>query len=283
MTVGERPSMFSHPRFGWEFFGSELKRRREAETLTQQQLGERVFCSGSYIGQFEQAIRKPQLDVSERIDAELGTDGFFARMCMQLIASSPYDEYFREALYLEGLAASIREYESVYVPGLLQTPAYNRAVVLAENPVLREEKVVEYVRIRQERSAIFERPEEPTYWAVLDESAIRRPTGSSQVMREQLLHIAQLAQRRRICVQVLPFAAGGTPLAGTVKLMTFKDAPPVTYFEAHVGMLLDHPSAVSETFRRYDVAVAVALPPQESLALIESVAEEYANDSRVGT
>lgn len=60
----------------WEFWGTELKRRREDAGLTQEALGRRVFVSGGYIGQFEQAIRKPQLDVAVRIDEVLQTDGF---------------------------------------------------------------------------------------------------------------------------------------------------------------------------------------------------------------
>lgn len=64
----------------WEFFGAELKRRREDAGFTQVELGTRVFVSGGYIGQFEQAIRKPQLDVAQRIDDALQTDGIFERM-----------------------------------------------------------------------------------------------------------------------------------------------------------------------------------------------------------
>ncbi len=63
----------------WEFFGTELKRHREDAGLTQAELGYRVFVSGGHIGQFEQAIRKPQLDAAARIDEALQTDGFFER------------------------------------------------------------------------------------------------------------------------------------------------------------------------------------------------------------
>ncbi|HZG02971.1 MAG TPA: helix-turn-helix transcriptional regulator, partial [Streptomyces sp.] len=70
---GSRSGRSGQPRVGWEFFGSELKRRREESGFTQQELGERVFCSGAYIGQFETAVRKPQLDIAQRIDEELQT------------------------------------------------------------------------------------------------------------------------------------------------------------------------------------------------------------------
>lgn len=72
-------------RAAWEFFGAELKRRREEVGFTQVELGTKVFVSGGYIGQFEQAIRKPQLDVARRIDEALRTDGIFERMWRKLI------------------------------------------------------------------------------------------------------------------------------------------------------------------------------------------------------
>lgn len=78
----------------WEFFGAELKRRREDAALTQVELGARVFVSGGYIGQFEQAIRKPQLDVAQRIDEVLQTDGIFERLCRKLIDDPRYADYF---------------------------------------------------------------------------------------------------------------------------------------------------------------------------------------------
>ncbi|MFF5483772.1 multiprotein-bridging factor 1 family protein, partial [Streptomyces sp. NPDC012935] len=68
----------------WEFFGAELKRRRENAGITQSELGARVFVSGGYVGQFEQAIRKPQLDVARRIDDALQSDGIFERLWRKL-------------------------------------------------------------------------------------------------------------------------------------------------------------------------------------------------------
>ncbi|GHC73471.1 helix-turn-helix domain-containing protein [Streptomyces cinnamoneus] len=270
---------FGQSRIGWEFFGSELKRCREAAGLTQQELGRRVICSGSYIGQFETAMRKPQLDVAQRIDVELGTGGFLGRMCKELIDSSPYADCFAEAAYLEGMAATIREYAPTFVPGVLQTAAYGRAVFLGGFPFIPEDDIQARVAARLERARILDHPTEPLWWAILDESVIRRKTGGAAAMHEQLMHIASLVRRRRIGVQVVPFEAGHPVVEGTLSLMTFEEAPPLAYTEGHrTGALLDDPAMVARCVRSYDLARAVALPPAQSLSLIESVAEEYAHE-----
>ena len=108
----------------WEFFGAELKRRRENAELTQVELGARVFVSGGYIGQFEQAIRKPQLDVAQRIDEVLQTDGIFERLCRKLIDDPRYADYFAHVVELERLASRICEFAPTVVkpPQALNVP-----------------------------------------------------------------------------------------------------------------------------------------------------------------
>jgi transcriptional regulator with XRE-family HTH domain len=118
----------------WEFFGTELKRRRADAGITQVELGARVFVSGGYTGQFEQAIRKPQLDVAQRIDETLQTDGIFERSCRELIDDPRYADYFAHVVELERLATRICEFAPTVVPGLLQTKEYASAVTIAANP-----------------------------------------------------------------------------------------------------------------------------------------------------
>ncbi|MBB5117978.1 XRE family transcriptional regulator [Streptomyces eurocidicus] len=279
MANGRGAGGFGRSKVGWEFFGSELKRRRETAGFTQQELGTRVFCSGSYIGQFETGIRKPQLDAAERIDEALKTDGFFARMCEGLINSSPYIDYFSEVAYLEGLADSIRAYAPMFVPGLFQTAAYARAILLATFPFTPDEELESRVATRLARQGIVDHPTEPMLWVVLDESVLRRQVGGAVVMREQLMRVVTLVRNRRIGMQVLPFGAGAPALSGMLKLMTFEDAPPVAYSEGVMsGSLLDDPALVARCERTYDLVGAAALSPEASLSLVQSVAEEYADD-----
>ncbi|MBZ4320606.1 helix-turn-helix domain-containing protein [Streptomyces huiliensis] len=279
MAKAGSESRYSPPKFGWRFFGRELKRRREAAKLSQDELGRRVICSGSYIGQFEKAIRKPQLEIAVRIDAVLGTDGLFARMCEELIDAPSNANCCREVFYLQGVATGIREYAPIFVPGLLQTAAYARAVFLGGRPFTSEEDIESRVTSRLARAHILHGPTKPLLWTLLDESVIRRKVGSAAAMHEQLTHIAALARQRHIGLQVLPFDAGTPLLDGALTLMTFEDAPPVAYSEGHwSGSLLDDPSVVEKCELSYDFASAVALSPAESLSLITSVAEEYAHE-----
>ncbi|WP_406860819.1 helix-turn-helix transcriptional regulator [Streptomyces sp. HUAS MG47] len=261
----------------WEFFGAELKRRREAAGLTQGELGRRVFVSGGYIGQFEQAIRKPQLDVAQRIDEVLQTDGFFERLCRKLIVKSPYAEYFAPVAELERLATKLCEFAPTVVPGLLQTAAYAEAVTIAANPFVSEEYVDEKVSSRLERAAVLADATRPEYWVTLHENVLRVAVGGEAVMAEQLEHVAALARRRAVLVTVIPRSAGAhAAMEGSLRLMEFEDAPPTAYTEtAFSGTLLDDPAMVKRAQRAYDLLRVAALTPEASLALIESAAEDY--------
>ncbi|MCL8017820.1 helix-turn-helix transcriptional regulator [Streptomyces sp. AS02] len=261
----------------WEFFGSELKRRRENAGMTQVELGSRVFVSGGYIGQFEQAIRKPQLDVAQRIDEVLQTDGFFERTWRQLINDKRYADYFAAVVELERLATKICEFAPTVVPGLLQTAAYAQAVTLAANPFVTDEYVEEKVTARLERADILKDATRPEYWAILHENVLRTPVGGLEAMAEQLEHIAQLMRERTGWVTVIPYAAGAhASIGGMLQLMEFDDAPPVAYTEtAFSGTLLDDPAVVKRAQRAYDLLRGTALSPSASLALIESAVEDY--------
>ncbi|MFH8606261.1 helix-turn-helix domain-containing protein [Streptomyces sp. NPDC018029] len=261
----------------WEFFGAELKRRREEAGLSQSALGVRVFVSGGYIGQFEQAIRKPQLDVAQRIDEVLQTGGFFERMCRKLISETRYAEYFAHVAELEQLATEICDFAPAVVPGLLQTKDYARAVFLATHPFATDEYVEERVMARMDRAPILKDAARPMYWAILHEGVLCTPVGSPDVMAQQLDHVTAMMRARTAMVQVLPFSAGAYPNMGKMlKLMEFDDAPPTAYTEGVLsGNLLDDPAMVKQMQAAYDLLRAAALSPEASLALIESAVEDY--------
>ncbi|MGV9881025.1 helix-turn-helix domain-containing protein [Streptomyces sp. NPDC003006] len=261
----------------WEFFGAELKRRREEAGFTQSALGTRVFVSGGYIGQFEQAIRKPQLDVAQRIDEVLQTDGFFERMCRKLIKETRYAEYFAHVAELERLATEICDFAPAVVPGLLQTREYARGVFLASHPFATEDYIEERVKARMDRAHTLKGATQPVYWTILHEAVLRTPVGDPATMAQQLEHIAAMVHERRVMVQVLPFSVGAYPSMGKMlKLLEFADAPPTAYTEGVLsGNLLDDPALVKQMQAAYDQLRAAALSPKASLALIESAAEDY--------
>ncbi|MGW7044340.1 DUF5753 domain-containing protein [Streptomyces avermitilis] len=229
------------------------------------------------MGQFEQAIRKPQLDVAQRIDETLQTDGFFERTWRKLIDDKRYADYFAAVVELERAATKICEFAPTLVPGLLQTAAYARAVMLAGNPFVTDAYIEEKVAARRERARILDDATRPAYWAILHEHVLRIPVGGEAEMANQLDHIALLARQRRILVQVLPTSAGAYPLMGRMlTLMEFEDAPPTAYTEAvYSGNLLDDPALVKRVQGTYDLLRAAALSSEATLPLIESAAEDH--------
>ncbi|MFI6402732.1 Scr1 family TA system antitoxin-like transcriptional regulator [Streptomyces sp. NPDC050548] len=261
----------------WQFFGTELRRRREDMGLSQAQLGALVFVSGAYIGQFEQANRKPQMELAIRFDEILKTDGIFERLCLGLINDRRYADYFAKAAELEALATKICDFAPTLVPGLLQTTEYARAVTVAMNPLATEEYIEDKVSGRMDRARILKDATRPVYWAILHENSLRVPVGGPAVMARQLDHIANLMRERTVLVQVLPCAAGAfAVMNGMLTLMEFGDAPPTAYTEAvYSGNLLDDPAVVKRSYAAYDLLRAAALSPEASLALIESAAEDH--------
>ncbi|QHC25976.1 helix-turn-helix domain-containing protein [Streptomyces sp. GS7] len=259
--------------------GAELRHQREKAELTQEELGNRLFVSGSFIGQLEAGTRRMHVDIAQQIDQILGTDGYFERNCAAA-TKSKYPDHFAEAAEAEAIAAEIREYAPQLIPGLLQTPSYARAVFRAYQPTARDDAIDELVTTRMERTRLLDDPTTPLFWAILDEAVVRRKVGSSSVMAAQLRHIASLAWRHRIIVQVLPFSAGAHASSnGALRLMSFEDAPPLAYLEVlGSGKLEDFPPAVARYQLTYDLVGASALSPQESLALVESAAEDYAHE-----
>ncbi|MBB1243954.1 helix-turn-helix transcriptional regulator [Streptomyces durbertensis] len=258
--------------------GAELRHKREQANMTQDELGRPLFVSGSFIGQLEAGTRRMVPEIAQLIDQVLGTDGFFERNCEA--GKSRYPDHFAEAAEAEAIATAIRSYAPALIPGLLQTAAYARAVCRAYQPTAPEEVIEELVAARMERTRLLADPTKPLMWAVLDEGALRRPVGGAAVMAESLWHVAGLVGRHRAIVQVLPFRAGAHPaMAGALKLMDFSDAPPLVYLESlgH-GQLVDDPALVARYRLSYDLLGAAALSPKASLALITSVAEEYAHE-----
>ncbi|KOU49668.1 helix-turn-helix domain-containing protein [Streptomyces sp. WM6378] len=263
------------------FLGAELRFAREKSGLTQDELGQPLFVSGSFIGQLESGTRRMHLEYARQIDQILGTDGFFTRNCVAA-AKSKYPDHFAEAAEAEAVATTIREYAPLLIPGLLQTEAYARAVFRAYQPTAPDPVIDDLVTTRLDRAHLLADPTTPMLWVVLDEAVLRRVVGGRAVMAEALAHVAALGIQHRIIVQVLPFEAGGhAALNGSLKLMSFEDAPPLAYLQGlGTGRLQDDPATVTRHELTYDLLGASALPPQQSLALIESVAEDYAHEDQ---
>ncbi|MGW0498280.1 helix-turn-helix domain-containing protein [Streptomyces sp. NPDC003007] len=261
--------------------GAELRHAREKAGLSQEELGQRLFVSGSFIGQLEAGTRRLQAEYARLLDEKLRTGDFFLRNC-GAAAKSKYREHFAEAAEAETLATAIREYASMLIPGLLQTPPYVRAVSRAYLPSAAEEAIEELVTGRMERARILDDPTKPLLWTVVDEAALRRVTGGPEVMAGALRHLIGLIRQNRVIVQVLPFDAGAHPgMQGCVRLMDFDDAPPLVYLEGvDTGRLEDDPATVARYRLYFELLTASALSPQKSLALIEAMAQDYDHEEQ---
>ncbi|MFD5318441.1 helix-turn-helix transcriptional regulator [Streptomyces sp. NPDC127098] len=260
------------------FYGAELRRLREEAELSQDALGERAFCSGTYIGQFETAERRPQMDMSKLFDEIFGTGEHLQRLCRLAHEAEKHPDYYATVAELEKHAETYSIFTQLHLPGLVQTEEYIRALTRSAHPFATAEEIEKRVSGRvDQQKMILSDATAPELWFTVHEAALRLPMGGPELMRRQLDRIVALGRdHHRVLLQVMPFSAGPNPLIhGTVVLLTFPDAPPVAYTEGSFsGQLIEEPTLVAQYFRAYDHLRAIALPPGPSLKLIESVAKD---------
>ncbi|WP_328918572.1 helix-turn-helix transcriptional regulator [Streptomyces jietaisiensis] len=267
------------------FYGKELRWKRESAGLSLEETVVGSFYGKSYLSDIERGERRMPLDLARHVDQLLTTDGFFERRCedVRRARRTGHAQYFEQILEAEKHAKSIEEWCPGVFPGLLQTPAYARAVIRATHPLSLDEEVEPKVSGRMARAVLFEEDHHtPSYWVILHESLLLDPILPPQEMAEQLGNIVQLAERRRIVPQLLLRKCGPHPfMLGTAKIMTFSDAPPLVYTESlHSGDTIDDPALVAEYRKSYDRLRAVALSPEASLAMIKATAEGYRNGTQ---
>ncbi|GAA4065007.1 helix-turn-helix transcriptional regulator [Streptomyces shaanxiensis] len=254
-----------------DYYGWELRRKREEAGLTLKQLGSILFCTGSLIGQIETTLKVPTRDFSERVDAALLTDGMFSRL-VGLVLRSQLPTWFQPYADMEAKATYISTYQCQLVYGLLQTEEYARAVLATGKP----DDLDAVVAARMERQRILKREQPPLTLVVLDEAVLHRPIGGPKVMGGQLRHLLSLQQERWIRLQVLPFGVGEhASLDGSFTLLRFDDDPDIIYTE---DLISGHMTANSETVReaalRYAGLQGAALSVEDSAELIKNVLEE---------
>jgi transcriptional regulator with XRE-family HTH domain len=256
-------------------YGDWLRARRKAAGLTQEELAQAAIMTRSHIAHIEAGRRVPTKDDARRLDLALNTGDVLSSFLPQ--EDVAVADYFEAARQLEQQATVIREFALAYVPGILQTEAYARAVLSIGYPPRSAEDCDRLVGTRLERARILEDPVSPVVWALLDETVLRRPVGGPEAMAAQITHMVRLVESERIRVHVLPFALGAHPLLpGMLTLMWFEDQPPVAYSEgAMLGRVHDSPSLVQQLHGTYDLALGDALPLRESLALMKAIAKEY--------
>ncbi|USQ84345.1 helix-turn-helix transcriptional regulator [Streptomyces phaeoluteigriseus] len=190
-------------------------------------------------------------------------------------------EWFSLYVSLEGAARLIRSYEPHFVPGLLQTERYARAVLEAGTVgVTSPEALERHVSLRLARQQLIEGPNPPHLWAVLDETVLRRPVSvDAGVMREQIDRLLELAERDRITLQVAEFASGPHPgTSAPFSLFRFgePELPDMVVTEYLSGALyLDSRKEVSAHLEVLDHMTTHAASAQDTLKLLRDVRAQF--------
>lgn len=254
-----------------DHYGFELRCHREAAGLTQKQLGDIVYCTGSLVGQIETARKLPTLPFSERVDVALGTGGALSRL-HELVMRSQLPAWFQQVAELEARAMEICTFHTHLVHGLLQTEAYACAVLGAVDQSHLEDRT----SVRLARQRIFDKAEQPVFWAIVSEAVLRQAIGGPEVMREQLAKLLSFEDDPRINIQVLPFSVGAhAGMQGSFDLFRFPSDPTIVYTEGYgSGHPTANPDTVKDCSLRYDHLQAAALSLKDSAKLIRRVMEE---------
>jgi hypothetical protein len=185
--------------------------------------------------------------------------------------------WFQVYVGLEGAASLIRTYEVQFVPGLLQTADYARAVTKRGQPSLSEEDVERRVGLRLSRQRVLNRSEPARLWAVIDEAVLRRPIGGAQVLRDQLEHLVLRSKEPNITLQVLPFRVGGHAETGAFTLLRFPepDLSDIVYVEQLTSALyLDKPEDLDRYLEAMDRLSVDSEPPEQTPSIIETILRE---------
>lgn len=267
----------------------ELRRLREAARLTCEEVAEHLECSASKISRVETGrVSVSPRDVRDML--ELYNVPAQQRDSLVQLArdsrqkgwwhaySDTIQPQFATYVGLESAASEIRVYEVNLMPGLLQTEDYARTIIKAGTMNGTTEDVERKVALRMARQPALTRTEPPMLWTVVDEAALRRRVGGTELMRAQLEHVLELSSLKNVAMQVIPFGAGAHPAMGRpFVILVFPER-----IDTDVVYLEDLTSAFYledvEEVDRYNVFFnhlrATALSFEDSAALVTSVLKE---------
>ncbi|WP_031479637.1 helix-turn-helix domain-containing protein [Streptomyces bicolor] len=273
--------------------GVQLAGIREDVGLSQDQAARAAGFSPAKLSRIEAGKgRRPptEADVRELLK-QYRADEYEASVLLQLLrrAGEPgwwqrYDkrlmpEWFDRLVGLQEAATAIRTFELQYVPGLLQTEAYTRAVVERGLPSAPAREVQRRVELRMRRRELLNRPDAPRLWAIVDESVLLRVLGSREVMREQLEYLEEMARLPHVTVQIVPLdVTNASAPAIPVTYLRFGgvDLPDIVYLE-HIksAAFLEDQDETEEYRIALDRLGNEALNPRESLQRLRETKARY--------
>lgn len=271
--------------------GRILRELREASGLTIQQAGDAIGRSDSTISRIENGLREThKLELAGLLDTYNAPDE--TRVVLTALAREAPDGGVwttHEAAFppdletyvgLEQAARSLRAFALTTVHSLLRTPEALRAILRAGLPTWSEEEIGKLVAAHQARQEVLQRHPDPLdLQVVLDEAALRRPTGGPEAMRGQLDRLIHFAEDvPNVTLQVLPFAKGshGSP-SGGFTLIDFPDPhePEVVYCDTPGGNLyLQKPHDTRRFSQLYGRLLGLALDPADTVRFLRTVRKE---------
>jgi transcriptional regulator with XRE-family HTH domain len=270
--------------------GAQLRRLRERQGITREEAGYAIRASGSKMSRLELGrVGFKERDVADLLTLYGVTDETDRDTLLALAqdANSPgwwhrYGDvlpgWFETYVGLEEAAALVRTYEVQFIPGLLQTEAYARAVISLGNSTAPPEEIEQRVSLRTTRQKLLTRGDSPRLWAVVDEAALRRPIGGRDVMRGQIERLIEATKLPGVILQVLPFRVGGhTAEAGAFTILRFpeSDLPDVVYVEQLTSALyLDRRDDVDSYMEAMERLCVVSAPPDDTAEILSRILQE---------
>lgn len=250
-----------------------LRRAREETSRSLTEAAKLAGWSGAKLGRLESAetrrIKSGDLDkLAELYGVDAGMLSEWHALAAQAKERGWWAKYKKSGVFTDDLpdfeaeASAIRTYEPQVIPGLLQTPDYAEAL-LRGGQAHEDDAIAARVDARMQRQQILHRHEPPTFWAIIDEAALRRVVGSPEVMHAQFDHLARMATRSGVTIQVLPNSAGAHAAnTGAILLMDYAEPldPSLAYVETYAASLfLEEPDEVAHILEVFSHASASAL------------------------
>jgi transcriptional regulator with XRE-family HTH domain len=269
--------------------GTQLRRLREANGITRETAGDAIRASHAKISRLELGrVGFKERDVADLLELYGVVAGAEREAFLDLVrrANMPgwwhrYSDvlpgWFEMYVRLEQAASVIRSYQVQFVPGLFQTEEYARAVIGSDVIGESVDEIERRVHLRMTRQKLLAEPHAPTFWAILDEAALRRPYGSPRVMREQLEHLVELGDLPNVTLQVLPFEQGSHAVAGPFTVLRFAepDLPDIVYLEQLTSAVyLDKRPDVEDYVMIMERITVQAETPAQSRATLRRLLKE---------
>ncbi|MFI0358009.1 Scr1 family TA system antitoxin-like transcriptional regulator [Actinomadura sp. 9N407] len=241
---------------------------------SQEKLAKELYLSRESITAYETQRNFPDLDTCRKFDEYFGTEELFQGQWAHA-HKQHVNEWFETYITHELEANQIRTFQPLYIPGLLQTEDYMRAIAYEQN--MNDEMVAK----RGARQEILTRGLSPSYFfGILDQTAIRRPVGGARVMREQLRHLISMSELPNVSIQIVSDETGWYfGFEGALVLLAKQENRTAGYVEAQFGgRLIEDPAEAAGLGLRFDQIRGQALPEDASRALIRQTMEAMRDD-----